>query len=137
VFEATGVDPAELLPAIDDFRAALGALNTTQPGPFADGRREINWDGAPDTRAAPNLMPPDLFKARGAVFFTPGSGFQLSADDDNPTGTPVDFGNIRSFLQGRFRTFSPQRLFTALDSNVTEVLFVQPGTSIPAVTDGF
>src|SRR5262249_23609034 len=41
------------------------------------------------------------------------------------------------FLPRIFRTFSPERLFTALDSNITEVLFFVPGTPIPATVDGF
>ena len=36
-----------------------------------------------------------------------------------------------------FRTFSPERLFTALDSTIVEVLFFIPGTRRPATTIGF
>jgi len=71
------------------------------------------------------------------VFFTPGSGFQVSADSDNPTNTPVEFENLRHDASKKFRTFSPQRLFTALDSTITEVLFFVPGTIEQARTNGF
>jgi hypothetical protein len=124
---------------VKEFRDFLG-LNNGVGGTFPDGRREINWDGVPDQFAAPNLLPPNFFNVnspRGAVFDTPGTGFQVSADSDNPTGTPVRFGNIHHVLPRLFSTFSPERLFTALGSNITEVLFFIPGTNTPATVDGF
>lgn len=139
VFEAAGSEPADIQATVDGFRAFLGDNNGVG-GTFPDGRREINWDGVPDAFSAPNNLPANFFNAnspRGAVFFTPGTGFQVSADSDNPTNTLVEFGNIKGFLPGIFRTFSPERLFTALDSNITEVLFFVPGTPIPATVDGF
>jgi hypothetical protein len=139
VFEASGSEPADIQAAVDDFRAFLGDNNGVG-GTFPDGRREINWDGVPDAFSAPNNLPANFFNAnspRGAVFFTPGTGFQVSADSDNPTNTPVEFGNIKHFLPRIFRTFSPERLFTALDSNITEQLFFVPGTPTPATVDGF
>src|SRR5215813_5005693 len=139
VFEASGSEPADIQDAVDGFRTFLGPNNGVG-GSFTDGRREINWDGVPDAFSAPNNLPANFFNAnspRGVVFFTPGTGFQVSADSDNPTNTPVEFGNIKRFLPRIFRTFSPERLFTALDSNITEVLFFVPGTPIPATVDGF
>lgn len=139
VFEASGSEPADIQTAVDDFRAILGDNNGVG-GTFPDGRREINWDGVPDAFSAPNNLPANFFNAnspRGAVFFTPGTGFQVSADSDNPTNTPVEFGNIKRFFPRIFRTFSPERLFTALDSNITEQLSFVPGTSTPATVDGF
>jgi len=139
VFEASGSEPADIQAAVDGFRAFLGNNNGVG-GSFPDGRREINWDGVPDAFSAPNNLPANFFNAnspRGVVFFTPGTGFQVSADSDNPTNTPVEFGNIKRFLPHIFRTFSPERLFTALDSNITEVLFFVPGTPTPATVDGF
>jgi len=140
VFEASGENPADIQTAVDDFRAFLGALNPNVPGSFPSGRREINWDGVPDAFSAPNNLPANFFNAnspRGAVFLTPGTGFQVSADNDNPTNTPVRFGNIHPFFPLLFRTFSPQRLFTALDSNITETLFFVPGSSTAATVSGF
>ena len=96
--------------------------------------------GARSRFAAPNLLPANFFNVnspRGAVFFTTGTGFQVSADSDNPTGTPVRFGNINPVFPQLFRTFSPERLFTALGSNITEVLFFIPGTNMSATVDGF
>jgi hypothetical protein len=139
VFEAAGAIPDDIQATVDTFRAFLGTNNGVG-GSFSDGRREINWDAVPDAFAAPNLLPAGFFNVnspRGVVFFTPGTGFQVSADTDNPTNTPVEFGNIKRFLPRIFRIFSPERLFTALDSNITEVLFFVPGTRTPATVDGF
>ena len=129
VFEAAGESPTEIQAAVDAFRAFLGTLNPNVPGSFPDGRREINWDGVPDAFAAPNNLPANFFNAnspRGVVFFTLGTGFQVSADSVNPTNTPVLFGNLHPVFPQLFTVFSPQRLFTALDSNVTEILFSCP-----------
>ncbi len=135
--EATGEFPGDIQASVDAFRADLGGSNNGVGNTFPDGRREINWDGVPDSSSAPNNMPADLFRGRGAVFSTPGSGFQLSADSSNPTNTPLRFGNRNSFYSAAFRTFSPERLFTPLGSNVTEVKFFLPGTTTPATVDGF
>jgi len=139
VFEASGASPADIQTAVDDFRAFLGDNNGVG-GTFPDGRREINWDGVPDAFSAPNNFPANFFNSnspRGAVFFTPGTGFQLSADNDNPTNTAVRYGNIHPAFPDVFSTFSPERLFTALDSNVVETLFFVPGTPQGATVDGF
>jgi hypothetical protein len=140
VFEASGESPADIQDTVDAFRAFLGDLNPNVVGSFPDGRREINWDGVPDAFAAPNPFPANFFNAnspRGVVFFTPGTGFQVSADNANPTNTPVRFGNIHPVFSELFSTFSPQRLFAALNSKTTEVLFFVPGTHSPATVDGF
>src|SRR6058998_232598 len=140
VFESSGAEPADIQSAVDAFRAFLGVLNPNVAGSFPSGRREINWDGVPDAFSAPNNLPANFFNAnspRGAVFFTRGTGFQVSADSDNPTNTPVRFGNIHFLFPLIFSTFSPQRLFTALDSNILETLFFVPGSPTGATVGGF
>lgn len=140
VFEASGATPTDIQVAVDDFRDFLGPLNPNMVGSFPNGRREINWDGVPDVFSAPNNLPAGFFNAnspRGVVFFTGGTGFQVSADSDNPTGTPTLFGNLHPDFPLRFTTFSPQRLFTALGSNVMETLFFVPGSTTPATVGGF
>jgi hypothetical protein len=140
VVQAAGPDPDAIQPIVDVFREALGPLNPNVPGSFPTGRREINWDGVPDSFAAPNDLPADFFNVnspRGVIFATPGSGFQVSANEQNPTGTPVRFGNLNPTYPDIFRTFSPQRLFTPLDSTITEVSFFVPGSDTPATVSGF
>jgi len=139
VFEASGATPADIQTAVDAFRSFLGQNNGIG-GTFPNGRREINWDGVPANFSAPNLMPPNFFNSnspRGAVFFTLGTGFQVSANSINPTNTPVRFGNIHPVYPDLFSTFSPQKLFTALNSNITETLFFIPGTTHSATSTGF
>jgi hypothetical protein len=139
VFEASGASPADIQVEVDAFRAFLG-VNNGVGGSFPDGRREINWDGVPDAFSAPNNLPANFFNAnspRGAVFFTPGTGFQVSANSVNPTNTPVRFGNIHRTFPQLFSTFSLERLFTALDSNIVEILFFVPGSPTGATVNGF
>src|SRR5437773_588142 len=139
VFEASGAAPADIQTAVDAFRNFLGNNNGIG-GTFATGRREINWDGVPDPFSAPNLLPANFFNSnspRGIVFFTPGTGFQVSANLVNPTNTPVRFGNINPVYPALFSTFSPQKLFTALKSTITENLFFIPGTTHSATVKGF
>ncbi|MGI9004162.1 MAG: hypothetical protein ACR2GH_21360 [Pseudonocardia sp.] len=50
---------------------------------------------------------------------------------------PVEFDNINPTYSRLFATFSPQRLFTPLGSNIMEVRFFVPGTPTPATTNGF
>lgn len=145
VFSAAGPDAASITPAVDVFRAALGSLNAPNPGlgPNLRGRREINWDAVGDAFSAPNNFPgnflnaPVFPRARGAEFTTPGSAMMLSADDDNPTNTPMNYANLNPTYADEFTFFSPQRLFTALDSVIVDVHFFIAGTNTPARTFGF
>ena len=136
-FSASGANPASIQTTVDAYRTALGTLNPNVAGSFASGRREINWDGVPDAASAPNLLPANFFNVnspRGVVFSTPGTGFQVSA---NAGVAPVRFDNINATYSSAFITFSAQRLFTALGSNVVDVNFFVPGSTTPATTSGF
>jgi hypothetical protein len=130
-------------PVVDRYRALLGPDNGGAPGEHSTGRRELNWDAVPDELAAPNALPSDFFnalvepRARGAVLETPGDHVAVSADADNPTGTPVRFGDINSTYSDEFRTFSPERLFSPVGSNVVNLTFYVPGTDTPAAVRGF
>src|SRR4029453_7555938 len=53
-FEAAGSAPADIQPAIAEFRSFLGGDDNKVGGSFQDGRREINWDGVPDRFVARN-----------------------------------------------------------------------------------
>ena len=132
-----GANAAAISLTVDAYRASLGVLNPNVAGSFGSGRREINWDGVPDALAAPNNLPANFFNVnspRGAVFSTPGSGFQVSA---NAAAGPVEFGNLNASYPSLFGTFSSQRLFTALGSTITDVIFFVPGSATPATVSGF
>lgn len=141
VFSASGANATDIQMTVDDFRHALGELNPNVVGTFFDGRREINWDGVPDDLASPNAFPPNFFNdpvdgsPRGLVLFTPGSSFQVSATA--ASGVEVEFGNLAANFKRQFATFSPERLFTALDDTIVEVLFFVSGTPEGATTTGF
>jgi len=122
VFGAAGADASDIASTVDAFRATIGPA-----------RREINWDGVPDGLADPGLLPADFFNTtspRGVLFSTPGAGFLVSANAGllvpERFGFPFDFD-----------TFSAQRLFTAVGSNVTDVGFFVPGTNTAATTTAF
>lgn len=137
IYKASGSNAAAISPAVTNFRTAMGTLNPNVPGPLPPGRREINWDGVPDALSAPNNLPANFFNVnspRGVVFSGPGTGFQVSA---NASVAPINFGNIDPSYPFLFATFSPQRLFTPLGSNITDVNFFVPGTTNPGLTRGF
>jgi hypothetical protein len=100
----------------------------------------------PDTFSSPNPLPANFFNLnspRGAVFSTPcnNAAFFVSARLNNPTNTPVRFGEIDPSYTNTFQVFSPERLFTVRSSsapcNALTINFFVPGTNIPAETSGF
>jgi hypothetical protein len=134
VFEGAGANPAAITPTRDAFRVAVGGGAVAGAnGSFGGVRREINWDAVSDAFADPSVLPTNFFNVnspRGVVFSTPGTGFAVSANAGPPT--PPLFG-----FPSDFQTFSAQRLFTALNSNITDVSFFVPGTTTPATTSAF
>ncbi len=138
VRSSSGANAAAITVSRDQFRVDLGGGTVAGAnGSFGGLRREINWDAVPDSLSSPNNLPASFFNVnspRGAVFSTPGPGFQVSA---NAGVAPVQFDNIDPGYSADFEPFSPQRLFTALGSTVVDVNFFVPGTSQPATTRGF
>lgn len=129
---------------VDEYRRLLGEPNNGgTPGTQPSGRRELNWDGVPDSLAAPFFLPSNFFneptapRARGAVLTTPGTGVQVSADDNNPSGAAPRFGNVNPSYSSIFQVFSPQRIFSPMGSNIVDLKFYVPGTNTPAVVRGF
>lgn len=133
-FESAGADPASITPTRDAFRTAVGGgMIAGANGSFGGLRREINWDGVPNSLSDPNALPANFFNVsspRGAEFSTPGTGFLVSANA--ALATPALFG-----FGSDFQSFSAQRLFTAVGSNITDVLFYVPGTMTVATTSAF
>ncbi|MBN8646117.1 MAG: PEP-CTERM sorting domain-containing protein [Planctomycetes bacterium] len=142
-FSSTGADAAGMTPGVDAFRAAIGGpVNAPGAGPFASGRREINWDApALDAFASPALMPNNFFNnnsKRGAAFTTPGSGFLVSQRAAQAGFTAPRFGDINPAYAAQFQTFSAERLFAAKDSTVTDVFFFVPSDpATPATVSSF
>ncbi|MEP5759692.1 MAG: VPLPA-CTERM sorting domain-containing protein [Litoreibacter sp.] len=136
VFSAIGPDAASIQDEVDRFRDALGELNPNEPENFAGGRRQINWDAAPDVISDPNAFPGDFFngdsapRARG-IEFRPtvnedlgrgqesADGFQLSSTE--ASGEPIRFG-----FEDDLDVFSSERLFAPTGGTVFDVLFFDP-----------
>jgi hypothetical protein len=134
VFQASGPNAASILTSVDEFRFALGAVNNgTAPGPLASGRREINWDGGGSSATSLAGTPfAGFLLTRGALFATPGTGFVQAP----AAGLAETFANPAHATD--FQAFSPVRLFSPIDSNVTDVQFFVPGSGhLPATTRGF
>ena len=134
VFEAAGAGASAISAARDGFRTAVGGGTFAGAnGSFGGQRREINWDGVPNAFADPALMPGDFFNTnspRGVEFSTPGNGFMVSANSGQTSAVLFGFPND-------FQTFSAERLFTAVGSNITDVSFYLPGTNSAATTSAF
>jgi len=145
VFQVAGPTAASIQSTVDAFRAELGEPNNgNQPrAALADpniGRREINWDGggANDTTTAP-VTPFDVFlNTRGGQFTTPGIGLSQAPPSGGAQGGLAGLFNNPTYGT-IFSTFSAQRLFTPVGSNITEALFFVPGTNgtVPATVTGF
>lgn len=133
-YESAGASPASITPARDAFRTAIGGGTVPSAnGSFGGLRREINWDGVPLAFSDPGLLPGNFFNTtspRGVVLSTPGTGFLVSANAGG--ATPVLFG-----FPNDFQPFSAQKLFTAVNSNITDVRFFIPGTATAAGTSAF
>jgi hypothetical protein len=138
-FAASGPDAPAIQATVDAFRVAIsagGVNNGNGTGSASNGRREISWDGGGVAALATVFPSPmNTFNSggtpRGAVFITPGLGFEIS-------GQPSpEFGDINPTYPAIFQTFSSPRLFTSLGSNVVDALFFVPGTSTRATVSGF
>jgi len=130
-----GVAAADIQDTVDLYRKDLGGVNNvgavgTQP----EGHREINWDGVPAAQSAPNLFPGDFFKARGILISAPCDQLQVSAKVGE---SDVEFGNLNRLLPKLFSTFSPEKLFAPLGSNILEMTFTVPGSLEPATVTSF
>jgi hypothetical protein len=125
--------------ARDRFRVDVGGgAVAAANGSFGGVRREINWDGVPNGSASPNPFAADFFNtssARGVVFTTSGTGFQVSATA--ASGVAVRFGNIDASYTTLFEAFSAERLFSPIGSNLTDAVFRVPGTTTAASTRAF
>jgi hypothetical protein len=117
------------------FQGALGgADNGNDPGQRR-GFRVINWDGA----QLPFDMPNDAFKkTRGAQFFSFDNEFVVSNPNNSANGVNLGdrtaprrdfrFSSLNPAASRRFQVFSPNRLFTARNSNRFSTRFFVPSS---------
>lgn len=140
VFQAAGPNAASIQNTIEEYRTALGGGNNGNDGHHPDGRREINWDGGGNnnTTSAPVTPFNTFLNTRGAQFTTPGTGLSQAPPADGPQGGLATLFNNPTYGT-IFSAFSPTRLFTPVDSNITEGLFFVPGSNgtVRAAVSGF
>jgi len=125
----------DINPTVNSFRQLLGTLNTT-PG-ATGGRREVNWDGVPDTLMGKRL--PDNFfnstepganpaRQKGLVY-DPGTGeFRVSN---------TNFADIDPQAAAQFTAFSGNNTFANVTSNLWPVGFNVAGQTKTASVQGF
>lgn len=129
IYSASG----NIQPKIEEFRQVLGSLNTT-PG-ATTGRREINWDGVPDSLLNKKL--PDRFfnqvganapasLQRGLLYN--GDGFQVSN---------IQFSHVNSEAATGFQSFSGGKTFANINESLWPVQFEVAGQTTPATVSAF
>jgi hypothetical protein len=121
--------------SVNNFRHLLGDKLNTTPGAIG-GRREINWDGVPDSLIGKPL--PDNFlnntapgapasQQRGLVYDSEGV-FQVSKNN---------FSEVNANAANQFAPFSGNNVFTNTSANLWDVGFEIPGQEQPATVSGF
>jgi hypothetical protein len=140
VFQAAGPTAESIQSTVDAYRAFLGDPNNgNAPGPIANGRREINWDGGGSDATTDPVTPFNTFlNTRGAQFTTPGIGLSQAPPSGGAQGGLAVLLNNPTYGV-IFTAFSQLRLFTAVGSKITEGQFFVPGTNgtIAAGVSGF
>ncbi len=142
VFQAAGPNAESIQSTVDEFRAAVGDPdNGNGPSDTVPplGRREINWDGGGSDATTPPVTPFEVFlNTRGARFTTLGTGLSQAPPAGGVEGGLATLFNNPTYGT-IFATFSPLRLFTPVNSNITQATFFQPGSAgaIPARVTGF
>lgn len=121
--------------SINEFRSLLGATLNTTPGAIG-GRREINWDGVPDSMMHQKL-PFDFFnpvrtegaaaRLRGLTYTELGS-FMISN---------AAFDAVNDVAASEFEAFSGNKVFANTDASLWDIAFEVPGTKTPAGVKGF
>ena len=127
VVTATG----NIAPEVAAFRTAIGDPNNGgTAGQQPAGRREVNWDGA---GARPfnnnNNFPADFFNSNvtaGLVY--DGASFRNDS---------LKFAEINPTYANEFTPFSPKVMFSAVGTNVIDVVFRVAGAQTPAAVTGF
>jgi len=120
---------------LEEFRQLLGAQLNTAPGAVG-GRREITWDGVPDDLVGKRL-PDDFFNPtepgsnpanqRGLIYTAPGS-FQVSNSN---------FSETNPVAASQFSSFSGNKTFSNVGSNLWDVEFQVAGAASRASVRGF
>lgn len=130
VFSASG----SITSKMNEFRDLLGPLNSTTG--VTGGRREINWDGVPDSLDGKKL-PKNFFNPteagapmslqRGAVY----------AAADNAMVSQLRFSEVDPFASTEFASFSGNKAFAVVNANKWPVSFEVAGQNRAATIQAF
>jgi hypothetical protein len=121
---------------VNKFRQLLGdPLNTTTG--VTTGRREVNWDGVPDSLVGKKL-PNDFFnpteagapvaRQRGLAYLPGGGEFRISN---------TSFADLNAQAAAQFSSFSGNKTFANISSNLWPVDFQVAGQQKAASVKGF
>lgn len=120
---------------VASFRQMLGDLNTA-PG-ASSGRREINWDGVPDSLEG-KALPLDFFNPtgenassllqRGLVYESNSGTFMVSSNG---------FTTINNAAAAQFTAFSGTKTFANTSTSKWPISFQKAGTTTSASIQGF
>lgn len=120
---------------LNEFRQLLGDQLNTTPGAVG-GRREINWDGVPDQLLSQKL-PVDFFNPTGpAAPAANQRGLKYSAAG-NFQVSKTNFVEVNAAAANQFTSFSGDKSFANISSNLWDVEFEVAGQAIPAKVKGF
>jgi hypothetical protein len=123
----------DILPRLNEFRAAVGKLNTTPNA--TGGRREINWDGIADS-LLDNALPHSFFNQVGAGI---PATFQrgLLYNDGNFQASAGRFGHLNAQAYTQFNAFSGNKVFANVSNAEWPIGFQVAGQSTPATINAF
>lgn len=130
VFSASG----DVTVKLNEFRSQLGVLNTNIGQ--TTGRREINWDGVPDSLMGLKISN-DFFNPVGPGAPVARQRGILYAGSDNAVVSKTNFADINPLASAEFATFSGNKAFAVTNSSLWPVEFVVAGTTTFATIRGF
>jgi hypothetical protein len=130
VFSANG----NINAAVTEFKNLLGPANSTTG--MTTGRREINWDGVPDSLDGKRL-PNDFFNPVGANAAESLQRGVVYAGTSDAMVSQTKFAEVNPNASASFSTFSGNKGFAVVNSTEWPVTFERAGQHEPATVQAF
>jgi len=130
VFSATG----DISGKLNEFRNQLGTLNTTTGQ--TSGRREINWDGVPDSLSGLKLAS-DFFNPTEAGSPQARQRGLVYAGNSDAMVSKTSFAEINTQAATEFSDFSGNKSFAVVNATLWPVEFRVAGENTTASVKGF
>jgi hypothetical protein len=144
VRQSAGSSPAAMSAGVDLFRLDLGGADNGAGGSYTTGRREIDWEDAPEYEQnnSNSYIPINFYANRGVILNSPCSiGTNSIIASKSSPAAQMRFGNIQPTHASSFKAFSGQKIASSygsgVDCNIIDITFVIPGTNVPATVNGF